>query len=396
MKLLVVNVEGGQRRWLVALISIICWGVIGAGAGTTNAPSPGVQRFPPVVINNIEPRRDVAGEIVDAHDGCLQFFAGRYYLYGTAYGHTAGFSINNRFRVYSSADLQQWRWEGELLAATPDGVYYRPYVVFNAQTRKYVLWYNWYPKLWDGQNGVATSDSPVGPFQIVNPNVQLSQAKAHPGDGSLFVDADGTGYFIYTTIGQGHAIRVEQLTPDYLGSAGKTSAVLAKNCEAPVLFRRGEIYYALFDTCCCFCPAGSGARVYTATSPLGPFTQRQNIIRATGGKEPTIAAQQTWIAQIPTGAGTAFVWMGDRWGSRPDGIKGHDFQFWSAPLKFGDDDNILSIENVTTWQANVQLGEPSPTNSAIYVWPKKKDPHPVTKDPCSGNLIPLEQIDGLP
>ena len=54
-----------------------------------------------VTINNVEPRRDVAGEIIDAHDGCLQFFNGRYYLYGTAYGKTDGIT-NNDFRVYSS------------------------------------------------------------------------------------------------------------------------------------------------------------------------------------------------------------------------------------------------------------------------------------------------------
>jgi len=36
--------------------------------------------FRTVTINNLEPRCDLTGEIVDAHDGCLQFFGGRYYL----------------------------------------------------------------------------------------------------------------------------------------------------------------------------------------------------------------------------------------------------------------------------------------------------------------------------
>lgn len=61
--------------------------------------------FKTVTVDNAKPRRDVAGEIIDAHDGCLQFFNGRYHLYGTGYGKTAGYSINNRFRVYSSPDL---------------------------------------------------------------------------------------------------------------------------------------------------------------------------------------------------------------------------------------------------------------------------------------------------
>ena len=151
-----------------------------------------------ISVSNEDLRRDQTGEIVDAHDGCLQFFNSRYYLFGTAYGTSSGFSINNRFRGYSSRDLLKWTFEGELLKEPPDGVYYRPYVVLNPNTRKYVLFYNWYPKLWEGQLGVATSETPEGPFMIVNPNVQVSQAKFQPGDGSPFVDKDGTGYFIYT------------------------------------------------------------------------------------------------------------------------------------------------------------------------------------------------------
>lgn len=191
-------------------------------------------------IRNDQPRRDQDGNILDAHDGCLQFFAGRYYLYGTAYGKTAGYTINNRFRVYSSADLEHWTYEGELLKAPPDGVYYRPYVVYNGRTHKYVLWYNWYKSLWNGQVGVATSDNPIGPFTIQNSDVQLSQEKNRPGDGSLFVDDDGTGYFIYTVIGEidgkDHTLFIEKLSPDFVSSTQEHSAPLGTGCEAPCLF----------------------------------------------------------------------------------------------------------------------------------------------------------------
>jgi hypothetical protein len=84
---------------------------------TKPPPSSGLEgnKFKVLTIHNAEPRRDLAGEIIDAHDGCLQFFGDRYHLYGTAYGHAAGFSINNRFRVYSSPDWRHWTFEGELL-----------------------------------------------------------------------------------------------------------------------------------------------------------------------------------------------------------------------------------------------------------------------------------------
>lgn len=124
-----------------------------------------------MTISNVKPRRDITGTIIDAHDGNLLFADGRYFLYGTAYGKTAGYSINNRFRVYSSPDLEHWTFEGELLKSPPDGVYYNPSVVYNSRKHKYVLWYSWYPKLWNGQVGAAVSDTPIGPFTIVNTRV---------------------------------------------------------------------------------------------------------------------------------------------------------------------------------------------------------------------------------
>jgi hypothetical protein len=239
-----------------------------------------------------------------------------------------------------------------------------------------------YPKQWEGQTGVAISDTPVGPFTIVNPNVHLSCS--HPGDGSLFVDDDGTGYYIYTAIDYGYTVRVERLTPDYLGATGETSSILGAGCEAPLLFRRNNLYYVLCGPRCAFCPEGSDVMVLISTSPLGPFGKAPNINRRpesdaptvwtqqtlnvavpegtfvysnninyqniTYQNKPVIPAQQTWIVKIPMAGGPVFIWMADRWRSAPDGIKGHDFQFWSPPLKFNPDDNtILPVESAAHW-----------------------------------------------
>ncbi|MGA2241740.1 MAG: family 43 glycosylhydrolase [Verrucomicrobiota bacterium] len=305
-------------------------------------------RLQTVIINNIEPRRDVTGQIIDAHGGCLQHFEGRYYLYGTAFGtNESSMAMNCPFRVYSSPDLERWTYEGELLKDPPRGVYTRPCVVFNPHTHKYVLWYNWLPKLWDSQTAVATSDTPIGPFTIINPNVRVFGSR--PGDGSLFVDDDGTGYYIYTAIGEGYAVRVERLTPDYLGPIGEMSTILVKGGEAPVLFRRNNLYYALCGPLCPDCLDGSLVQVLTSASPLGPYNVRSNINRRPENGVPIIPAQETWVARIPMSGEPLFIWMADRWGSCTDGIKGHDFQFWSAPLKFSQDGDILAIENIGRW-----------------------------------------------
>ena len=300
-----------------------------------------------LAISNLSFHRDTSGQIVDAHDGCLQFFDGRFYLYGTAYGTNDYYQTNHRYRVYSSPDLQTWTYEGELLRGQPSGVYYRPYVVFNPTTRKYVLWYNWYPKLWDGHTGVAVSDTPTGPFSMVSTNVHLS--KSTTGDGSLFVDDDGTGYFIYTTIKEGHTVCVERLTPDYLASTGETSGNLAENSEAPVLFRRNNTYYALCSSLCMACTNGSDVASYMAASPLGPYGPPWYINSSPKKSPLNFPAQETWVAKIPTSRGPAYIWMADCWGSSADNVNGHDLQYWS-PLEFGPNGEILPIKFPTDFK----------------------------------------------
>ena len=301
-------------------------------------------------INNTSARRDVSGQIIDAHDGCLQFFDVRFYLYGTAYGTNTGYTTANRYRVYSSIDLQHWELAGDLLTQQWPGVYYRPYVVFNPNTRKYVLWYNWYPELWDGQAGVAVSDTPTGPFTIKNTNAKL--ACTNPGDGSLFVDDDGTGYYIYTALDDHYSVHIEKLTPDYTAGTGET-IVLATELESPVLFKRENIYYAILGRRCAFCPKGSDLVVCTSISPLGPYSLAQNLnLRDGTTNEVVIPGQQTWIAKIPTDRGPEFIWMADFWQSAPDGIKGHDLQFW-ARLNFDRRSKMISIENSNQWSTTV-------------------------------------------
>jgi hypothetical protein len=300
-------------------------------------------------VNNRDPRLDEKGNIIDAHDGALEFFEGRFYWYGTAYGETDGFSSQNTFQVYSSSDLSHWTHHGNILPDCPAGVYYRPYVKYCPTTKLYVLWWNWYPTLWNGQYGVATSEQPEGPFRIVHEHVSVRHEK--PGDFGLFVDNDSAGYLIYTSIEKNHAISIERLDSDFCSSTKEGSPFLSDESEACSLFRRGETYYALFDSTCCFCPQGSGAKVFIADSPLGPYTFRGNMNRHTTpcGDVPIINAQQTHVARFPAPGGDIYVWTGDRWGSRLDGIKGHDFQFWSEPLRFRGDGSIETLRWANQW-----------------------------------------------
>src|SRR5690349_19367894 len=70
-----------------------------------------------ITLSNVEPRFDIDGKYVNAHDGTLVEFAGVFYLYGTVYEDcvqhgpvcdgVCGY-FNNTFAVYSSHDLLTW------------------------------------------------------------------------------------------------------------------------------------------------------------------------------------------------------------------------------------------------------------------------------------------------
>lgn len=326
-----------------------------------------------VTINNTTPRRDISGRILDAHDGTLRHFGGRFYLYGTHYGDTNGLGKTNYFVCYSSTDLIHWRYEGKLLRDPPPRTYYRPHVEFNARDREYVLWYNA-----DNEYGVAVSHRPQGPFRIINPDVKLKYSGEGVGDFGLFVDSNGVGYIAYVGLVSGplethpvarpkhHRISVERLAPDYLSSTYRNSGFVAGNVESPALFERAGVYYLLFDNTCAFCTTGSGARVYTSHAPLGPYTFQSNInVRSrsrseglswtrpgTGRIDTILPAQQADVVALPTASGLLYMWMGDRWGSTPDGIKGHDFQFW-VPLRFRGK-RLLPLENESRWTVDLR------------------------------------------
>lgn len=240
-----------------------------------------------VVINNLMPRMDTDGNIIDAHDGRIIKFGDKFYWYGTAYENASGFARTHYYQCYSSTDLTTWKKEGKLLEDSPSGYYYRPHVIYNKKTKKYVLWYNWYPVLWDGKFGVAVSDKPEGPFKIVNTDVKVLNSKYGVGDLGLFVDDDETAYIVYNTI-EGHKGSIEKLTSDYQKSTFENSGFLTEGCEAGAIFKRNGKYYFLIGQTCCFCSEGSGVRVYASERPLNGYQFKNNINRYPGTPAPAL------------------------------------------------------------------------------------------------------------
>ena len=344
-----------------------------------------------VTFDNTKPRLDTSGAILDAHDNSLRRYPdGYFYLFAAAYGGClepagrgcdptpdhCGFQANHSVARFRSRTLASGTWERlpPVLAqgARPNGTVFGPGAVYNDATQRVVLQFNLAGSGYEGFPLFVAPAPDAPPADFAQQAAFLNVSVGGGSTGHFFVDpADGAAYFIYSA---NFAIHIERLAPDMLSvERGALFSFPEYFVEAPALFERKGVYYALFSWCCCYCMQGSGIIVHTAPHPLGPWTSLGEVAcapaaaeasgaaggggylaAATGlgaGGTPTAAegcqyknasetsttrAQQTFVVQVELADGSAaYIWTGDRWQQSPDGTKGHDPETW-LPLAFDD------------------------------------------------------------
>lgn len=144
---------------------------------------------------------DVEGNQIDAYGSKINFFEGKYYLYGNSFANsqgsfgagTAAFPAGFGIKSYSSVDLVNWSFEGFLYdpysktACDESGGCGRPHIVYNAGLKKYILWAN------AGSNGyqVATSSSPSSGFVFAASTAKLDPKVEGLQPGDFAVEAFG-------------------------------------------------------------------------------------------------------------------------------------------------------------------------------------------------------------
>jgi hypothetical protein len=250
-------------------------------------------------------RFDTNGNAVDAHDGQLARFGNSYYLYGTSYDCGYRWQINSAFcgfKVYSSTDLVHWADRGFVVQPYQCGDCFRPHILYDPATSKYVLWTNDAGAA--GNFRVYTSDSPTGPFiQQSLPHLAYSDCG---WDFGLYQDpVTGRGYMVNTDCPDGaHGLVVQQLNPDDLSADGQYSVIhMPGPVESPSMFyRKGTYYITMSDPTCGYCTA-TGTGYLTAPSPLGPWTGaatsspwtiQNGALHVTGGEIADSAAGANW------------------------------------------------------------------------------------------------------
>ena len=337
----------------------------------------------PSKISNLLPRLDSTGLPMDIHDGNIlspPTFPYQYYFYGMGYGHCqnpswgcmgvfglsdCGFQLNHSVSLYVSNDLSSWTFQGDVLpyASRPEGIYFRPKVIYDPLRSRFVLWVNrvklllGLPNYLDSDLLVAVSPNPEGPFTVVTEKANVQHG--NPGDFTLFIDDDGQGYLIYDSFNTNHKVAIEKLDSDYLDIAQDSPSLIVSdmNNEAPIFFKRQGVYYLLYGQCCCFCVTGSNSQLKTASSPMGPYTDPQIDIDPFsgsffGGKSVT-GGQESFVFTVRERNRNedTYVFVSDRWASALDGQKGHDLQYWGR-LEFTES-GIKQLSWVDEWELDL-------------------------------------------
>ena len=167
---------------------------------------------------------------------------------------------------------------------------------------------------------------------------------------------------------------VERLRDDFYGGLGPSAAVVhvptpdlripgnVPGDEAPIMFRRGSLYYLLMGSGCCDCKGGGTTWVYIAPAPLGPWKLQglQNIGYAADGS-PVTKAQQRDVLRVdaPPGSGAepTFLWVGNNFipgeGGAGTCTNGGLLYWW--PLRFHTNGSIAQM----AWNDSVSFPLPS-------------------------------------
>lgn len=144
---------------------------------------------------------------------------------------------------------------------------------------------------------------------------------------------------------RGDGICVSKLAPNMTDVAESSSQIKAPG-EGGGIFERDGRWYIMQGHGCCFCACGDDAQVFESTNgPFGPYSATNDLINcslpdytqgrncggpATPARGP--GAQQFGVFPIPLSgsAKVAYLWVGIRYGSAPDGMKCHEYQYWDA------------------------------------------------------------------
>jgi hypothetical protein len=252
---------------------------------------------------------DVRGQRIEAHGGGFLQVEDTFYWFGEdKSANSAGFKGVN---CYASRDLEHWELRAAVVTrdtapelAASDRIIERPKVIYNARTKRYVMWLHWEGKNYaEAKAGVFSSEKVDGPYTFhaaFRPNDNMSR------DDTLFQDDDGKAYFL-SAANENADLVLYELSDDYLSVARQLATLFAgSKREAPALFKDRGRYYLITSAATGWDP--NQAKYTTASAIAGPWAPLQNL-----GDATTFDTQSTYVIPIRGSERTTYIYAGDRW-----------------------------------------------------------------------------------
>jgi len=195
-----------------------------------------------------------------------------------------GCDLMDRYHVFSTADMVNWRDEGEVLRANqvswgrpeggfmwaPDCAYlngtYYFYFPHPSGTRWNDTW----------KIGVATSTKPTSDFKVAGYVTGLGGFAMI--DPAVFVDSDGQPYIYFGGGGHCQGAKLKSSMMEVDGALADMTG-LEDFHEATWVFKRKGIYYLTYAD---NLPGKNRMRYATSSGPLGPWTYRGIYLEPTG------------------------------------------------------------------------------------------------------------------
>lgn len=323
---------------------------VGSGAGEGGGPEQTLPVGP--LVNGIQ-WADTSGNPIQAHGGGVIKVGSYYYWFGENRNPDGTFYAVS---CYRSADLRRWEFRNHVLTMDSDqdldpANIERPKVVYNESTGEFVMWMHWENGVNYGEARAAVASSSTvdgdytyhGSFRpLADSGVSDHGKRGYMSrDCGLFVDDDKKAYFISAS-NENYDLNLYELTPDYLAIERLTAVLFpGGHREAPALFKRNGTYFLLTSGATGWSP--NQAKYATSRALGAGWSAMTNVADGT-----TYHSQSTYVLPVQGSAGTAYLYMGDRWAGAWSGRVNDSTYVWQ-PISFPSDTTMsMSWNNTLT------------------------------------------------
>lgn len=250
--------------------------------------------------------KDTHGNSVQAHGAGFLQVGDTWYMIGENRDRTWNPDVN----MYSTKDFVTWKFERRIItnsthSALADGSRFieRPKLMYCAATGKFVVWCHW------EQGDYGASEAAVFYCDSVNGPYKFHWAGRPLGiksrDCNVFVDHDGTAYFISTT-NENRDLGLFKLSGDYLSAVSHTVLFAGQGREAPAIVRVDDRYFMISSACTGWDP--NQAKISHSTSLTSGWSSLSNL-----GNGISFDTQAASILTVQGAKGTTYLYVGDRW-----------------------------------------------------------------------------------